>query len=62
MTITMWENTFTMNDIIKKLHENGVSGRMDFRKVKFTLCDGWGEPFLKVEYPQAITLDDDMYW
>ena len=61
MTITMWENTFTMNDIIKKLHKEGVSGRMDFRKVKFTLCDGMGEPFLKVEYPQEIEVENDFY-
>lgn len=59
MHITIWENSFTMNDIIKKLHKEGISGRMDFRKIQFTICDGMGEPYLKVEYPQEIGFDDE---
>lgn len=58
ITVTMWEDRFSMNDIIKKLHEEGVTGLMDFRKVKFTVCHGMGEPYVKVEYPQDKSEND----
>lgn len=53
------EDSFTFNDIIKKLHEEGVTNKLDFRKVKLTVCDGYGYPYLKVEYPQEKIFDDE---
>lgn len=59
MEIRMIEDSFSMNDVIKKLHKAGISGKMDFRKIKFTVCDGHGYPFLKVEYPQEAQFDEE---
>ena len=57
----MTEDSFTLNDIIKKLHKEGATGRLDFKKVKLTVCDGLGEPYLKVEYPQEKAFEDEWH-
>jgi hypothetical protein len=43
MRISMTEDSFTLNDIIKKLHKEGATGKLDFRKIKCVVCDGNGK-------------------
>jgi hypothetical protein len=57
----MTEDSFTLNDIIKKLHKEGATGKLDFRKIKCVVCDGNGYPYLKVEYPQEKQIEEDWY-